>query len=304
MTFCRKSKIEVSTSTYTGCCNLAHLYGILSFAKSFTKDEIVVTALDEEVIEHILNQFITFGIGKDRIKSSKKDETFLLTINDKKIVDRILLDLGYSGDEPNYRFIERNMQCDLCRAAFIAGCYLTGGTITEPSKSYHLEFTTHKYMFYTDFVLLLEEAGFEPKRAQRKTSTRIIYFKDSSQIEDFLTYVGAYSSAMELMNEKIYKDVVNHVNRQTNCENANIDKMLLSSERDRNDIEYIYSIAGRNYLPENLRKIADLRLENKEFSFTELGAVCDPILTKSGVSHRLHRIRIIADELREGLANG
>ena len=304
MTFCRKSKIEIASNEYTGCCNAAHLYGILSFAKSFTKDEINITALDSEVVVHILSQLTSFGINPSKIKQSKKDETFILTIDDRKVVDRILLDFGYSGDEPNYRFLESNIQCENCRAAYIAGCYLSGGTITEPSKSYHLEFTTHKYLFFTDFLALLKSAGFEPKRTQRNTSTRIVYFKDSSQIEDFLTYIGAFSSAMELMNEKIYKDVVNHVNRQTNCENANIDKILLSSEKDRNDIEYIFGTVGKNYLTESLRQIAELRIEHKELSFTDLGALMEPMLTKSGVSHRMHRIRLIADELRKLTANG
>lgn len=303
MTFCRKTKIEIASNNYTECCNTAHLYGILSFAKSFSKDEIVVTALDKEVINHIKKQFINFGISNEKIFVSKEKDSYFLNIKDKKVIDRILLDLGYSGDEPNYRILDSNFQCENCKSAFVAGSYLTGGTITEPTKSYHLEFTTHKYLFFQDFINLLESLELNPKKAQRKSSTRIVYFKDSEQIEDILTYMGAIISSMELMNTKIEKEVVNRINRQVNCETANIDKTLLSSEKDRADIEYIFSHAGKKYLPEDLLKIAELRLEHKELSLRELGQLLDPVLTKSGVAHRINRIRLYAEELKKVIAN-
>ena len=304
MTFCRKSKIEISAIDYSGCCNTAHLYGILSFAKTFTKNEIVITTLDNEVISHIEKEFISFGIQKSKLIRSKNYQNHMLTVTDRKSIDKVLVDFGYSGDELNYRLRTENIRCDNCKSAFIAGCYLTGGTITEPSKSYHLEFTTYRYLFFKDVFKLINDIGFRPKQTNRKNSTRIIYFKDSEQIEDFLAFIGAHNSAMEIMNEKIYKGVVNRVNRQTNCENANIDKILISSEKDRHDIEYIYLTAGKRYLPENLAQIAKLRLEHKELSLADLGQLTDPALSKSGVSHRMHRIRVIADELRKEQMNG
>jgi len=298
MTFCIKTKLEIASTEYADCCNASFIYGVLSFAKAFSKDRIVVSTANNEVLEFIKNSLLRFGIQNDKLTLSENSRSVSLSIFDNQVTDRLLSDFGYSGDEPNYRILEQNFLCDKCRAAFFAGCFLIGGNITEPSKNYHLEFTTHKYVFLRDFVGLLNSANFYPKDSKRKSLKRIVYFKDSSQIEDFLAYIGAQDAAMNVMNEKIYKDVINRVNRQTNCENANIDKIIRSSEEDRRRIEYIFSTSGKEHLPPELREIAVLRLANPELSLSELGKLTEPPLSKSGVNHRLNRIRSIAVQLK------
>lgn len=299
MTFCRRAKNEIASALYDDCCNASHLYGILSFAKNFSKESIVINALDEDIINHIRFCFSVFGIQSDVINSVKRNRTFFLTIDKPSVVDRILADFGYSGVELNYRIHEQNFLCDRCKAAFIAGCFLTGGTVTEPTKGYHLEFSTHKANFFSDFVDLLRASGFSPKISERRSLNHIVYFKDSSQIEDLLTFMGAQDAAMEMMDAKIYKDLVNQVNRRTNCESANIDKIVNASSTDREKISYIFKTRGEDFLPEELNEIAKIRLENPELSLSDIGKMTNPNLTKSGVSHRLQRIRIAADQIKE-----
>ncbi len=300
MTFCRRVKQEISANAeFDNCCNAAHLYGILSFSKNFAKEEIVLSVLDREVLDHIVDCFRLFGISLDEDCISKQSRSYCLTIQNPMTIDRILSDFGYSGDEPNYRILDQNFMCDGCKAAYVSGCFLTGGTVTEPSRSYHLEFSTRKYSFSNDFYDLLTSCGFSPKVSERKSLNRMIYFKDSGQIEDVLTFMGAHSASMEVMNEKIYKDMINKVNRQTNCETANIDKIVQASEEDRKLISFVYTEAGESYFSENLREIAKLRVENPELSLVDLGKLLDPVLSKSGVSHRLRRIRHEAENLRE-----
>ncbi|MDO4566610.1 MAG: DNA-binding protein WhiA, partial [Oscillospiraceae bacterium] len=183
-------------------------------------------------------------------------------------------------------------------AAFIAGAFLTGGTVTRPSSGYHLEFSTYKKNLCDDFEELLSETGYKPKRTSRGY-LKVLYYKNSGVIEDILSFMGASSSAFELMNEKILKGIVNSVNRLTNCENANIDKTVNSAAQDIECIRLIKSRGGERQLSDELSELARLREENPELSMSELGALLNPPLTKSGVSHRLRKLRRLAAELRE-----
>lgn len=297
MTFCGKTKQEIASIELEDCCNASRLYGMLSFAKSFSKDRIMISSMDKQVILCAGTCLQRFGIHPDKIEYAINGRTKTLLINDRLVTDRILSDFGYSGDEPNYRLLSQNFRCEKCKPAFFSGSFMSGGNITEPARNYRLEFSTHRYAYYTDFSLLLNSAGFHPKLSERKSLKRVIYFKDSEQIEDFLVYIGAQNAAMEVMNEKIYKGVINRVNRQTNCENANIDKIVKASEADRIKIARIFSSAGEESLSGDLREIAMLRVDNPELSLAEIGKLIQPNLSKSGVNHRLNRIRAIANEI-------
>ena len=114
-----------------------------------------------------------------------------------------------------------------------------------------------------------------------------------------LTFMGAHNASLELMNTKIMKEIVNGVNRRTNCESANIDKIVASSARDREAIQYLLDRGGEDMLSEDLLAVARLRIENPELSLEQLGASLDPPLSKSGVNHRLRRLRAEAQQLKE-----
>ena len=111
--------------------------------------------------------------------------------------------------------------------------------------------------------------------------------------------MGAMKSTLELMNVKIYKDVRNKVNRVTNCETANIGKTVVASSNQIKDIEWIAEHEGLDYLPDELRQVAELRLDNPELSLSELCEISNTGLTKSGMNHRFKKITEIADNLRK-----
>ncbi len=293
MTFCAEVKKDiVGGALGEGCCLSSHLFG-----KAFSKREIVFTSEYDFVAEHIVDTLVRFGIAESAIvkKESLRDKR--VEIGDRETIERILFDFGYSGDEPSFRVNRENFVCENCLSAFLSGCFLSGGTITDPGVDYHLEFSTHKFNLFKDFLSLVESAGFAPKTAVR-SSAHVLYFKNSAQIEDMLTYIGACDASMKLMDTKIYRDIVNNVNRRTNCENANIDKTVNSAAADIARIKFIYKEKGKSYLPEELRKVAELRLRYPELSLGELSEQLGG-LTKSGVSHRMRRIRAFADELKE-----
>ena len=125
----------------------------------------------------------------------------------------------------------------------------------------------------------------------------VVYFKESESIEDCLYLMGASSAMFEMMNIKIVKDFRNRANRKANCETANINKMVNAAAVQIKAIEKIWNTKGREYLPENLETLAEIRYENSDLSLSELAEMCSPPLSRSGVNHRLKRIVDIANEL-------
>lgn len=182
------------------------------------------------------------------------------------------------------------------RAAFAKGLFLGCGSVSDPQKGYHLEFSLPFLNLSRDVESVLTESGFAPKRVQRGGGY-IIYLKDSEQIEDLLTMMGASAAALQIMNIKVYKDLRNKVNRIMNCEAANIEKMVRAAGKQIENINAILRQKGELGLPGDLLELARLRLQNPEMSLQELGALMNPAVSRSGVSRRFSRIAHIAEEL-------
>ena len=182
--------------------------------------------------------------------------------------------------------------------AFLAGAFISCGSVTEPIKEYHLEFAVPFEELCTDLKKLLERLGIMSKYVERK-GLYVLYFKGSEDIEDMLTLMGATKSSIELMNVKILKDVRNKANRIANCDAANIERTLKASEKQIEDIEYIMNTEGFESLTPELRNMAELRLENPDVSLKELGEMLDKPVGRSGANHRLKKLMEIADQIRE-----
>ena len=138
----------------------------------------------------------------------------------------------------------------------------------------------------------------DPKVVVRRNSY-VVYIKDGDEIASLLSVMGAVNSLMTFENVRIVKDIRNSINREVNCETANISKVASASVKQIKDIEYIDSEMGRDYLPDSLRELADVRIANPLLSLKELGDMLQPPIGKSGVNHRLRRISALADKLRE-----
>jgi DNA-binding protein WhiA len=172
--------------------------------------------------------------------------------------------------------------------------------VTDPAKRYHLELVTDHFNVSRETYSLLLEMGFEPKEATRKGNF-VIYFKQSSAIEDFITTIGAPLSAMELMSQKIEKDMRNSINRKVNCDTANVLKTVDAAILQIEAIKKIVIATGLDSLPDKLRETAVLRLENPELSLTELAVRSSPPLTKSCLNHRLRKLIELGGKLDSAL---
>ena len=136
-------------------------------------------------------------------------------------------------------------------------------------------------------------------KVTRRKKNQIVYIKEGAQIVDALNVMEAHVALMNFENIRILKDMRNSVNRQVNCETANLNKTVSAAVKQIEDIRYIERTIGFEQLPENLAEIAELRLEQPGTTLKELGAMLHPPVGKSGVNHRLRKLSMIAEELRD-----
>lgn len=185
-----------------------------------------------------------------------------------------------------------------CKRAFIRGAYLSSGSMSNPKKAYHLEIVVSGREKAEQLRDMIQTFSVDAKIVMRKKNY-VVYIKEGSQIVDLLNVMEAHVALMDLENVRILKEMRNQVNRQVNCEAANISKTVAASSKQTDDIIYIRDTVGLGDLADGLEDIARLRIEYPEASLKELGAMLLPPIGKSGVNHRLRKLSMIADQLRE-----
>ena len=195
------------------------------------------------------------------------------------------------------------IQQNCCKRAFLRGAFLAAGSISDPEKFYHFEIACAAEAKAVQIQGLLLSFDLDARIVQRK-KYYVVYIKEGSQIVDTLNVMEAPLSLMELENIRILKEMRGSVNRQVNCETANINKTVSAAVKQIEDISYIRDKVGFGKLPEGLREIAELRLARPEATLKELGEALDPPVGKSGVNHRLRKLGDIAQKLRDGCPDG
>ncbi len=181
---------------------------------------------------------------------------------------------------------------------FLRGVFLTSGNVYVQKAGYHLEFSLYDDDRCQSLYRLINEQGMKIELSHRGGHP-FLYSKNSENISDILTFIGAMQSAMEIMNIKIIKEVRSNINRSVNCETANIERTVKASSKQIEDIELIFEKIGKDKLGDDLREIAMLRLSNPDMSLRDLGLMAVPHISRSGVNHRFERIAKLADDLRK-----
>ena len=184
-----------------------------------------------------------------------------------------------------------------CKRAFLRGAFLVTGSVTNPEKSYHLEFACTLEYHAEQIRKVLRSFGIEARMVQRK-KYYVVYIKEGDGIVDVLNIMEAHQALMELENIRILKDMRNSLNRKVNCETANIYKTVNAAVKQIEDIRYIQDTIGFEELSEGLANMAEVRLANPDATLKELGMLLSPRVGKSGVNHRLKKLSEIADGLR------
>lgn len=230
-----------------------------------------------------------------------KHNTYILIIGEDVNIVELLQKTKILKSQEMYDFhygIDQELiKSECCRRAYLRGLFLGSASVSDPEKTYHLEFVTDNYNFALDIEKLLNQYDLNAKIVKRK-NYYIIYLKEGETIIDLLNIVGAHKCLLELENIRVYKEMRNNVNRIVNCETANLQKTVDASIRQVENIKLIERTIGINKLPESLIQIARLRVEYDDITLKELGEMLDPPVSKSGVNHRLRRIDEIANTIR------
>lgn len=278
------------------CCAVSVCYGVLLFCNTFASHEIKIITGNPHFAKYLPKLFRrAFGISFDRISDNNgKNGKQIFVIDDKDKISAIFETFGYSTSN----FVSHHVNLGVledscCKRSFIRGAFMAGGSITDPKKRYHFELVTSHYSVSRETYSLLLELGYEPGETTRK-GTYVVYFKQSEVIEDLLTMLGASISSMKVMSAKIEKGMTNSVNRQVNCDTANVNKMVEASRQQIAAISKIDKEIGLSTLPEKLCETANMRLKNPDLSIAELAESFYPPVTKSCLNHRLRKLMQMA----------
>ncbi len=297
MSFSSDLKTELSKiENLSPCCYHAQVYGLVLFAH-FSDYNFSFTTENKDVYDlycKALKEYI--GCKIDEANTSGKKLS--VSVEDSASKIKAFEKFGHSVKETSVRINHANILNECCICSFLRGVFLACGSFSNPSRAYHLEFVVPFKKLSNDLMCILNELQLNPKYILRK-GNHIVYFKDSENIEDFFAYIGAHNAALSLMNIKIEKDMKNNVNRKLNFELHNLEKTVSASNLQVESIEYVINKYGLSKFPDNLRKTAQLRLNNPVATLTELEELSDEHLSKSGIKHRLDKIVDFSNKLKE-----
>lgn len=299
VSFSAKAKAEICRAIpQKRCCALAECFGILLFCNSFTAENVKIVTESREFAAQLSKLFKkTFNVEFDSCPGTDSAGKLIFQIYDPGKIEDIMAAYGFGVRDTlalhvNLPVVEE----DCCKASFLRGAFLAGGSVTDPAKGYHLEITTtHQSVARETYALMEDALGFYPKTAQRGGG-QMLYIKQSEQIADALTYLGAPVAAMGIMEARLEKELNNKVNRRCNCDDANTSKVVDAAQEQLSAIRVLKDKGILEHLPRKLQQAAAARVDNPEASLTELAAMMEPPITKPAMNHRLKKLVEAAKE--------
>lgn len=314
MSFSSETKYELSQYVpESRHCKIAELAAIFCLCGKviYTEKGNIYTKITTENIS-VARKYFTLLEKSFNIKGDvsvrrniyfKKSRMYTVAVTDHESNCKLLLAtklMNMSGEiEENFSLTDNMIiQNTCCKRAFLRGSFLATGSISDPEKTYHFEITCLSEIKAKQLQDMMLYFQVDAKIITRKRHY-VVYVKDGTQIVEMLNVMEAHKSLMNLENIRISKEIRNSVNRQVNCETANIKKTVSAASRQVEDILYIKDHAGLSQLTDGLREMAQLRIEHQDASLAELGKMLSTPVGRSGVNHRLRKLSQIADELRE-----
>ena len=283
------------------CCALAECFGILLFCNSFSADGIKIITESRE-FAYILPKLFkkAFDVDFDSYPSMASPGKLTFQIWEEEKLDAVMEAFGFDRRDTislhvNLPVVEN----DCCKGAFLRGAMLAGGSVTDPAKGYHMELATTHFSVAPETSLIIRECmDFDVKSAARG-GAQVLYLKQSEQISDFLTYLGAPVSAMGIMEARLEKELNNKVNRRCNCDDANLSKVVEAAQEQLSAIRILKDNGIMDKLAPKLQQAAVAREENPEATLTELAAMMEPAITKPAMNNRMKRLVQLAKEIKQ-----
>ena len=299
VSFSANAKAEVCKAMpQRPCCALAQCFGVLLFCNSFGADGIRIVTESKEFAQSLPKLFRkAFDLSFDATPEGESASKQVFQISDGEKIAKIMDAFGFEPAGPVALHVNLPIvEDDCCKATFLRGAFLAGGSVTDPEKGYHLEIaTTHGGVARQSYTLMQEVLGFYPKTASRGGG-QVLYLKQSDLISDFLTFLGAPVAAMGIMEARLEKELNNKVNRRCNCDEANTSKVVEAAQEQLSAIRVLQDAGLLEHLPHKLLQAAKARQENPAASLTELAAMMEPPITKPAMNHRLKKLVELAKE--------
>ena len=285
--------------------------GIVGFGKlriTITTDNAAVARHYKKLIQSYFdidtNLDITEGGAVGRNRKEKK-YNYSITIDPDNNSEAILRECGILMIREGRNYFSDGIYSGLVRSkcdkrAYLRGTFLGAGTMSNPDKSYHLEFVMNSEIMANDLRKLINSFTDLSAKVVKRGNKYIVYMKKADYISDTLALMGASGQVLQLENTRIKKEMLSSARRAMNCDNANVDRVIDASMKQVEAITLIAETKGISWLDSKLQEVALLRLEHPEASLIALGEMCDPPLKKSGVNNRLRKIEELADRIRAG----
>ena len=299
MSFASAARSEIAARQPAGDRALrAACYGLACFAKRFDANGLLIQTEQEQTAGYARRCFAGCGIGGAvRCRDHASGPVYEFCIDAPDEAARMHALFGTTGRELSLQIDPRLLEGRGCLGAYIGAAFLCCGTVTDPQKGYHLEFTTPRTNLARDFEGLLAEHEFAPRRSRRK-GVNVVYLKACAHIQALLLFMGAEEAAGRMERQSAVRLVRNRVNPTTNCETANLGKTVRANAAAVRALRYLEEQDALDALPEPLRETARKRLAYPELSLAALCETIDPRPSKSGLAHRLKRLEVLAADLR------
>jgi DNA-binding protein WhiA len=276
ISFSSTAKAEICrVLPHNKCCALAQCFGVLLFCNSFGAKGIKIITESRAFAQNLPKLFKkAFGISFDILPEEEATGKLIFQITDKEKLAVIMQSYGFDiRDTLSLHVNLPIVEDDCCKAAFLRGAFLAGGSVTDPAKGYHMEVaTTHLSVARETDALIRETLSFAPKIAGRG-GRQVLYIKQSELISDLLTFLGAPIAAMGIMEARLEKELNNKVNRRCNCDDANISKVVSVAQEQLSAIKTLRERGIVPNLPIKLQQAIEAREQNPEASLTELAAL-------------------------------
>lgn len=311
MSFTTEVKSEIAANKLHPCCMKAELSAVLQMCSTmnFTSDGVHLTIKTENpttakrIYKLVKERYdVTTRLSVIKKMKLKKNNIYVIRVENKAM--EILKDLEIFTEKglqahPSSRMLRK----ECCARAYLAGAFLAGGSVNSPNKAnYHLEISTNNEGLAKFIQKLMNRFDLPAKYIKRRNQD-VIYLKASDKIGDFLRYIGASDAVFTFEDSRIQRDFMNSLTRLDNCELANEMKSMAAGKKQLEDIQWIENYRGLEALPEKLQHAAYARKELPEASLLELCDYCadvyDETISKSGMKHRLAKLKEMADQYRK-----
>jgi DNA-binding protein WhiA len=280
----------IAQSVKTSCCKRALLQGVLAVRGQVYNNDVLLSVDSADTADFIKGLvWDVYSKEATEVVLSTGGRRKTLSFNAKSVTKYLseLSEVGISYPE----------KCQMCQSFFLRGIFLAAGRVSDPIKQYSLEFSVGtRAGMLADFFRGL---GLDPKISEKKNET-VVYFRNSSLLEDFFALANMNQTAFEVMNAKIEGELRNTANRIANCETNNIDRAISASMSQITLIEELIERGLISLLPDELERTARFRMENKDMSLSQLAGAITPPISKSGLSHRLKKITEMAENILKG----